>query len=556
MPADAGEFLHRMIEALGLDGLSGWSYTTGLDEAGSIERGHLHLDGIPRGLLSLFDAQGLSGADLESVDSDSPVVVAFQLSLADLFSSLTTSLSDPKAPPEARRSMGSLNRQIRELEQSLGFGLREDVLASVGDTWRVFAQPGPRALFEGWTLSLELKEPDRFAEIHASLLEGLKQNLVEMGNNAPVITSARVAETELQSVALPGLPTTPSWCVHGDELVVSVSPESARQYITTPPPEKSVTQLEPLRPFLKQDAGTIKLVHLDMREVTKTVLPLIHQQMAGMFQHLDPAEAPLAPPVEVMAKHLGPTVFAVQRTPEGIDLTRRGTLPSSRLGESAASLVASALPSIRSARSAALEASSNNNKKQIALAMHNFHSARGAFPAGYNADEQGQPLLSWRVHVLPYLEQASLYEKFHLDEPWDSPHNKKLIESMPNVYLSPNSTAEAGKTTYLGVGGADGVFVRPQPDGLLGTRMREITDGVSKTVLTVETVDEAAVIWTKPGDFAPGKKDPWKNLRRGQLGGVTVGYADGSVRQIPKDTPDNSVRAVFTKSGGEAVEPF
>ena len=78
-----------------------------------------------------------------------------------------------------------------------------------------------------------------------------------------------------------------------------------------------------------------------------------------------------------------------------------------------------------------------NNEKQIALAMHNYHAANDHLPPAAIKDKAGKPLLSWRVAILPYLEQAALYNKFHLDEPWDSPHNKALIASMPAVYACP-----------------------------------------------------------------------------------------------------------------------
>src|SRR2546421_2830108 len=89
-------------------------------------------------------------------------------------------------------------------------------------------------------------------------------------------------------------------------------------------------------------------------------------------------------------------------------------------------LIALLLPAVQSAREAARRAQCTNNLKQIAIAMHNFHNQRSHFPAAAITDKQGQPLLSWRVAILPYLgdEEAALYQKFHLHEPWDSPHNK------------------------------------------------------------------------------------------------------------------------------------
>ncbi len=89
-----------------------------------------------------------------------------------------------------------------------------------------------------------------------------------------------------------------------------------------------------------------------------------------------------------------------------------------------------------------------NNLKQIGLAMHNYESTFGTFPPAYIADKAtGKPLLSWRVAILPFLEQDALYKQFHLDEPWDSAHNKTLIARMPPVYRSPGRRRQAGNDT-------------------------------------------------------------------------------------------------------------
>ena len=93
-----------------------------------------------------------------------------------------------------------------------------------------------------------------------------------------------------------------------------------------------------------------------------------------------------------------------------------------------------------------------NNLKQIGLAMHNYHARHKTFPPAYTVDKDGKPLLSWRVLILPYLEQDALYKEFHLDEPWDSEHNRALIDRMPTTYLCPGGSskrADRGKTTYL-----------------------------------------------------------------------------------------------------------
>jgi hypothetical protein len=81
---------------------------------------------------------------------------------------------------------------------------------------------------------------------------------------------------------------------------------------------------------------------------------------------------------------------------------------------------------------------SENNLKQLALAMHNYHDVNGRFPPAASRGADDKPLLSWRVMILPYLEQEALYKEFNMDEPWDSEQNKKLLAKMPDIYVPLN----------------------------------------------------------------------------------------------------------------------
>src|SRR5438445_3414044 len=85
----------------------------------------------------------------------------------------------------------------------------------------------------------------------------------------------------------------------------------------------------------------------------------------------------------------------------------------------------------------------------MGIAMHQYVDTFKSLPAHASVDKDGKALLSWRVHILPFVEQDALYKEFHLDEPWDSAHNKELIARIPPIYRSPQSRAGAGKTTYL-----------------------------------------------------------------------------------------------------------
>ena len=121
-------------------------------------------------------------------------------------------------------------------------------------------------------------------------------------------------------------------------------------------------------------------------------------------------------------------------------------------------------PSLSRARQVARRNVSANNLKQLALAMHNYHDAHKSFLPAASHDAEGKPLLSWRVHLLPYLDKQ-LYDQFHLDEPWDSEHNRTLIEKMPRVFRCPASKLGGqGRTSYLVAVGKETVF--PGREGL------------------------------------------------------------------------------------------
>jgi hypothetical protein len=193
-----------------------------------------------------------------------------------------------------------------------------------------------------------------------------------------------------------------------------------------------------------------------------------------------------------------------------------------------------------------------NQFKQILLALHNYHDVHKEFPPAVFTDKAGRPLLSWRVHLLPYLEQNDLYKQFHLDEPWDSEHNKKLIARMPKVFASSDrpELSRQGKTTYLVPVGKDTVF-----PGTTAIRIRNIPDGTSNTIVLVDATADRAVIWTKPDDLAIDLDNPSKGLSLSVHKKYLVGIGDGSVRLLNRDISKTTLRAAFTRAGGEVLGP-
>jgi len=209
------------------------------------------------------------------------------------------------------------------------------------------------------------------------------------------------------------------------------------------------------------------------------------------------------------------------------------------------------LPAVQSGREAARRAQSSNNLHQIALAMLNHESASRAFPARANFDKEGKPLLSWRVHILPDLDEENLYRQFRLDEPWDSDHNRKLIPLMPKLYQNPSAKPEPGKAHYLAVTGPGTMF-----EGNKARTAIDVKDGLSHTVTVVEVDPDRAVVWTKPDDWEYDPKQPLAGLGSAHPGGFLAAFADGAVQFLSKNIDPDVFRRLVTIADGKPVGDF
>jgi hypothetical protein len=201
-------------------------------------------------------------------------------------------------------------------------------------------------------------------------------------------------------------------------------------------------------------------------------------------------------------------------------------------------------------RDVAARLQSSNNLRYMALAMLEYHDRQGALPTSAAYDREGRPLLSWRVLVLPYLEEETLYSEFRLDEPWDSPHNLRLLVRIPKVYVHPVGRKTAlGYTHYQVFVGKGAAF-----EGRRGLHIpADFPDGAGNTILIVEAAE--AVPWTKPADLCYEPDEPLP-----PLGGLlphlfNVALGDASVRSLGHGTSEQTLRAAITRNGGDQLGP-
>jgi prepilin-type processing-associated H-X9-DG protein len=205
------------------------------------------------------------------------------------------------------------------------------------------------------------------------------------------------------------------------------------------------------------------------------------------------------------------------------------------------------LPAVQKVREAAARAKSQNNMKQVALGMFNDSDANGGFQAPYGG-APGNKDLSFRVGLLPYIEQQNLYQRINLTQAWDSPGNKPITDTVIPTYSDPANPSGGNQTPYRVFVGPGAVFDGSNKRILPAT----IRDGTSNTILFVSATQ--SVPWAKPQELPYGPGIPLPPLGSpGTPGGFNAAMADGSVRFIKGTIPEADLRSLIEANDGRQV---
>lgn len=225
-----------------------------------------------------------------------------------------------------------------------------------------------------------------------------------------------------------------------------------------------------------------------------------------------------------------------------------------QLGAAQAAIVVGLLvPAVQKVREAASRTHSMNNMKMLGLALHNYHSVYGRFPPAFVVDKTGKPLYSWRVLILPYIEQDAIYKKWKMDEAWDSPNNKPLSDLAIQVLNDPAREA-SNKTPYRVFYGNGAMFDAGKPGPQAnGTRLQDVTDGTSNTFMVVDAREE--VPWAAPQELPFDPKKPLPPLGAPGRALFLALMGDGSVRAVDLGIAEETLKAYITRNGGEVIQP-
>jgi prepilin-type processing-associated H-X9-DG protein len=192
------------------------------------------------------------------------------------------------------------------------------------------------------------------------------------------------------------------------------------------------------------------------------------------------------------------------------------------------------------------------NLKQIGLALHHYHDTNKHFPPANTCDKDGKPLFSWRVEILPMLEHGHIYDSLKKDEPWNSPHNAKILNYKLPEFVCPRDTNKNDlSTSYIAIIGPGTAWREDGP-----VKLSDLPDGGKHTVMAVEVAD-SGVHWVEPRDLTV--EEALEGLKTGKglrissahPSAINILFADGSVQSLPSKMPISVWQIILA---GDAID--
>jgi beta-lactamase regulating signal transducer with metallopeptidase domain len=280
-------------------------------------------------------------------------------------------------------------------------------------------------------------------------------------------------------------------------------------------------------------------------ETSRAALTLVRNVIKSSLDRA--AAAPKGETAEgLILRNLVSPVLASARVEVRDDGDRSSVRFSSATDVKPAEVIKALQPAAQASREAARRAQSVNNMKMLGLALHNYHQVHDHFPPAVLYGPDGKTPYSWRVAILPYIEQQEIYNQYNFNEPWDGPNNRKLLDKIPSFLRAPGAGGDPTHTTYFAPTGPDTIF-----SGKGGTTAAKILDGTSNTIMIVEAARD--IPWTKPEDIPIDIEGALPKFGGIFADGFDVLFADGSVKFLKASINPATLKALFTRAGGEVI---
>ncbi len=570
----------------------------GIDNLGAIvsESGHrdralwsettVQIDGERRGLLALMDHEKITLDDLPPLPADSTAFAAMSFSLSKFYDDILASVREglKAASPEVQQQF---EQQVVSLPLMIGFDPKADLFDTLGNVITPFVESGQNFLwFGGCGVAIEVKDAEKLRRTVNQILA--MAQAMSGGDFQAVRTEKHGREIitfRIEAIEAGGLVVDDNW------LVLGLVPQTVESFLLRVDgklpswtPSREIAAALELMPkeFTSIAVSNPKATYRTLLAYAP-LLAIGAQQALNESRMFPPGtELPLKladiPPTDVIVQPLFPNVIIGTSNDKGFQWYSRSSMPSIPLLSGAGGVatigIATALllPAVQQARMAARRTQSRNNLKQLGLSLHNYHDAYRALPAGTieESAEKPEDRLSWLVSVLPFLDQAPLFDAIDRKSAWNSQRNQRPTNVVVPHLLNPQDTDQGTPHThYLGMAGlgkgAEDLPVTSPRAGVFGTnrqtRFRDIRDGLSNTIAITEGSGQH-------GPWAQGGRSTIRALTQKPYingpdgiggpfpGGVQVMLMDGSVRFVSENIDPQVLEALMTINGGEVIPRF
>lgn len=584
--------VNGVLKAVGLDSIGAVVSRSGMKGKAMWSESLVETNGPRTGLLAFASDKPLKIDELPPMPK---VTLGFHACTVDWAGSYDNAVKTVKnvaklGPPDAEAQVEGV---LANLPAIAGFDPRKDLFQPMGDVTCIYTD-GQLGLFgTSVVVAQKINDEKTFSETLANLI---RRATAQTTPRELVVAKTKKHGREIVTLQIAGGMFNPSFAVADGWFVAGLIPQHVEAFFlrldgTLDRWEPNAKHKEAFAELQKEFTGLtvtnpeagVKLV-MDLAPLFVTFAQAAWQDSPqGRQRGPLPISAAALPPSELVAKPLFPNVRVQTVSENGIGSYSRMSVPTVPLMDSGggapsvAVAVALLLPAIQKAREAARMSQSKNNLKQLGLAMHNYHETFGHFPAGTHPNEKLKPeqRLSFLADVLPFLDQSFLFEQIEFEEKWDSKDNRKFTTTQIPTYTNPGVSDKPNKgvdapTHYVGIAGlgkdAATLPAGHKRAGVFGynrkTRIRDITDGTSNTMMTAEASKNFGA-WAAGGNSSirAFTKKPYINGPDGIGGpwstpGGHIGMCDGSVRFISDSVDPSVVEALSTMAGGEVVGDF
>jgi prepilin-type processing-associated H-X9-DG protein len=601
VPVEEPKTVADILETLGLNSLNHVLVQSGYKGRSLWSTIDVDAPGPRKGLLGMTETETalMTLNDLPPLPVNHTGFVAQSMSMSAAYDEILKLLREVAtlAPPEFSEK---LDEALELMPEYLGCDLRNDILAHLGPVQCAYSDASQGLLGAETGVVVQVKDAAKLRASVNKILDSLSEQFPS--EQATSVQRDKHGQT-LITLQVGGGISNPTFLISDKWLCIGTIPQTVEAF---------ALRLKGDLPAWKADAETTEALAAVPKKFTSISVAYPRQAIRLLVsatpylyaygQFAMTQAGPLGfppfdlsvnsmdiPPAELVTKPLFPNVSWCVVNETGIHVSTRSSSPSiPAVGGADGTTIAVVavgtallLPAVQQAREAARRAQSSNNLKQIGLALHNFHDTFNHFPQGTLPSKKLKPeeRQSWLVSLLPYLEQAAVYNemKVNLRESaaWDDDELQDAIRLKFSVFVNPSHEAgfEDGEPSTIDYAGWAGVGkdaptekCKPNKKGIFGydrtTRIAEIVDGTSNTVMVSDVAAEGRGPWAQGGTatIRALTTKPYVNGPDGiggpHNGGFNVLFADGSVRFVSEDIDEDVLEALATRAGGEIVGDF